>query len=76
MGIQKIGSKTYFIFMAFNLVCIPIIALLYPETKGKALEDMDELFNGKIIVNRLSVDQSKTDAAVGAKELDVGELEG
>lgn len=75
VGIDRIGSKTYFIFMAFNLVCIPIIALLYPETKGKALEDMDGLFNGKIVVERSSVNKSKNGAAVDAKELDSGEHE-
>jgi len=32
--------------MAVNLVCVPIIWLLYPETKGRALEDMDVLFGG------------------------------
>jgi hypothetical protein len=44
VGIANIGSKTYFIFMAVNLVCIPIIYLFYPETNGVALEDMDALF--------------------------------
>lgn len=32
--------------MAINLVCVPIIYLLYPETKGRPLEDMDVLFGG------------------------------
>lgn len=32
--------------MAINLVCIPIIYLLYPETNGRTLEDMDALFKG------------------------------
>jgi hypothetical protein len=38
------GSVIYLVFMAINLVCLPIIYLLYPETKGRALEDMDALF--------------------------------
>jgi hypothetical protein len=61
--------------LAFNLVCIPIIALLYPETKGKALEDMDELFNGKIVVERSSVNKSKNGAVVDGEELEAGEHE-
>jgi hypothetical protein len=32
--------------MVINLVAVPIIYLLYPETKGRALEDMDVLFGG------------------------------
>ena len=44
MGIAKLGSKIYFFFMAINLACVPVIYLFYPETKGRALEDMDALF--------------------------------
>ncbi|AEO64485.1 uncharacterized protein THITE_2142370 [Thermothielavioides terrestris NRRL 8126] len=46
VGIANLGSKVYFFFMAVNLVCVPIIYLLYPETKGRPLEDMDVLFGG------------------------------
>jgi len=61
IGIDQIGPKIYFFFMAVNLVCVPvscppvahdtallnptqIIYILYPETKGRSLEDMDSLF--------------------------------
>lgn len=30
--------------MAINLGSVPIIYLLYPETKGRPLEEMDALF--------------------------------
>lgn len=46
VGIAHLGSKIYFFFMAINLVCVPIIYLLYPETKGRPLESMDALFGG------------------------------
>jgi hypothetical protein len=46
VGIANIGSKIYFFFMAINLVSVPIIYLLYPETKGLPLEEMDALFGG------------------------------
>lgn len=32
--------------MAVNLVCVPVIWVFYPETKGRPLEDMDVLFGG------------------------------
>jgi hypothetical protein len=51
VGIHRIGSKIYFFFMAVNLVCVPIIWLLYPETKGRPLEDMDVLFGGSPVVS-------------------------
>ncbi|OAA75977.1 ascus development protein [Akanthomyces lecanii RCEF 1005] len=44
IGIAKFGSKVYFFFFAVNAICVPVIWLLYPETKGCALEDMDSLF--------------------------------
>lgn len=47
VGIANIGSRIYFFFMAINIVCVPIIWFLYPETKNLALEEMDALF-GKV----------------------------
>ncbi|CEJ79843.1 hypothetical protein VHEMI00058 [[Torrubiella] hemipterigena] len=44
MGNARFGSGIYFFFMAVNLICVPIVWLQYPETKGKALEEMDALF--------------------------------
>ena len=44
VGIATLGSKIYFFFMAINSISVPIIYLLYPETKGRPLEDMDVLF--------------------------------
>ncbi|KAM3459911.1 hypothetical protein NHJ6243_006447 [Beauveria neobassiana] len=44
MGVAKFGSGIYFFFFAVNAICVPVIWLLYPETKGCALEDMDLLF--------------------------------
>ncbi|KAI9861623.1 MAG: hypothetical protein M1813_005233 [Trichoglossum hirsutum] len=50
VAFQHIGSKTYFIFMCINLASIVIIYFLFPETKGKTLEEMDGLF-GKVTVS-------------------------
>ncbi|KAI0912638.1 general substrate transporter [Ustulina deusta] len=47
VGIETIGSKIYFFFMAINFACIPILLLFYPETKGVSLEDMDVLFQNQ-----------------------------
>jgi MFS family permease len=44
LGIARFGSGIYFFFALVNLICVPVIWLLYPETKGRALEDMDSLF--------------------------------
>ncbi|KAI9151476.1 ASD-3 ascus development protein 3 [Paramyrothecium foliicola] len=44
LGIARLGSGIYFFFTLVNFICVPLIWLLYPETKGRALEDMDSLF--------------------------------
>lgn len=54
IGIAGLGSKIYFFFMAVNLVSIPVIFLLYPETNGRPLEDMEVLFGGAGWRNRTS----------------------
>ncbi|KAK6543613.1 hypothetical protein TWF694_000355 [Orbilia ellipsospora] len=48
IGIHNIGSKTYYIFFAFNAISILLIYLYYPETKGKTLEELDELFGRRV----------------------------
>ncbi|KAF2278886.1 general substrate transporter [Westerdykella ornata] len=45
VGMQKIGSKTHFIFMCTNLASAVIIWLYFPETGRRSLEDMEALFN-------------------------------
>ncbi|EFY92281.1 ascus development protein 3 [Metarhizium acridum CQMa 102] len=44
VGNARFGSGIYFFFMVVNFICVPVIWLLYPETKGRELEDMDSLF--------------------------------
>ena len=48
MGAQRIGPCTYFVFFAANLVGVLLVALCFPETKGKRLEEMDGLFGGSL----------------------------
>ncbi|EQB54274.1 hypothetical protein CGLO_05912 [Colletotrichum gloeosporioides Cg-14] len=44
IGLAKLHSKVYFIFMAVNIIWIPVLFAFFPETKGRELEDMDALF--------------------------------
>ncbi|KHO01571.1 General substrate transporter [Metarhizium album ARSEF 1941] len=44
VGNARLGSGIYFFFMVINFTCVPTIWLLYPETKGIELEDMERLF--------------------------------
>lgn len=43
-ALRSIGYRTYIVFAIFNAAWVPIIAILLPETKGKTLEEIDEVF--------------------------------
>lgn len=41
---DRIQHRTYLIFFAINFLMIPVFYFLYPETKGRTLEEMDMIF--------------------------------
>ncbi|GEQ72138.1 hypothetical protein JCM33374_g5824 [Metschnikowia sp. JCM 33374] len=41
---SNIAHHTYLIFAGINFLMIPVVYLLYPETKGRTLEEMDLIF--------------------------------
>ena len=43
VAMARIGWRFYFLFVATNLVSAMTLLLLYPETNGKSLEQMDEV---------------------------------
>lgn len=46
IAIDSIGWKLYMINGAWDVLVIGIIALLWVETKGKTLEELDEVLDG------------------------------
>ena len=42
--INRIGWRTYLIFMCTNLAFVPIIVVFYKETSNLSLEEIDGLF--------------------------------
>ncbi len=61
VGIANIASKIYFYFMAINLACVPVIFLLFPETKRKSLESIQILFE----------DEESTDIRISAEDASI-----
>ncbi|KAJ4203439.1 hypothetical protein NW759_015189 [Fusarium solani] len=53
ISISNINWKTYMIFFVLNLVFCIIVWLFYPETSGRTLEEMDQIYlddNDRLIV--------------------------
>ena len=42
--INRLQWKAYLVFMATNFLFVPLIYILYPETSGLRLEDIDKIF--------------------------------
>lgn len=42
---QSISYGTLLLFFGLNIFCIPFVILLYPETAGRSLEQMDTFFD-------------------------------
>ncbi|CAO3563744.1 unnamed protein product [Mortierella alpina] len=47
-ALQNIQYRTYFIFAAFCVAMTIHVFFMFPETKGRTLEEMDELFNSDV----------------------------
>lgn len=46
-GIGRLGWKFYVIFIAIDVIVFLTILFAFPETKGRTLEELDEIFNAK-----------------------------
>lgn len=50
-ALDSIGWKFYGLFIAISVLSIPIYAFLLPETKGKSLEQIGELFGDVTVID-------------------------
>ncbi|KAM5367892.1 hypothetical protein ACJZ2D_009803 [Fusarium nematophilum] len=47
VAMEKIAWKTYIIFTVWDLIQVSLIYVFLPETKGRTLEELDEIFAAK-----------------------------
>ncbi|KAF1944286.1 hypothetical protein EJ02DRAFT_452654 [Clathrospora elynae] len=50
MAIANIGYKYFVVFACLTLVSVVVVYFMYPETKGKSLEEPAELFGDPVVV--------------------------
>ncbi|GJJ08104.1 hypothetical protein Clacol_002312 [Clathrus columnatus] len=53
VALQKITWKYYMVFVVLNLIDFFVIAFLFPETKGKTLEEMAVVFGDQVDVGNV-----------------------
>lgn len=73
-ALKNIGFRYFYVFFVFNLCAMLAYIWFYPETKGKTLEQMDEMFGDQLIPHALE-DPAAAAAAVEKKTLGVTEME-
>ncbi|KAF7946842.1 uncharacterized protein EAE97_004091 [Botrytis byssoidea] len=65
LTLDNIGFKFFYVFFVFNILSAVCYWIFYPETKGKTLEQMDELFGDQLIPHALD-DPTGAEAARAA----------
>jgi MFS family permease len=48
-ALTAIGFRYFYVFFVFNIIAAASYYFLFPETKGRSLEQMDELFGDQVI---------------------------
>ena len=52
-ALSSIGFRYFYVFFVFNIIALLVYAFFYPETKGRTLEQMDELFGDALVPHAL-----------------------
>jgi sugar porter (SP) family MFS transporter len=65
IGMARLQYKFYILFVVTNIVNALVVFFFFPETKGKSLEEMDEVFGDQAIPHAL---QTKQINNVGAED--------
>lgn len=72
VSLERIGWKTYFVFLAWCAVQSAVFYFFLPETKGRTLEELDEVFASKTPV-KTSLQRAKVAVNADNKVLAVEE---
>ncbi|KAK6225463.1 hypothetical protein QIS74_01510 [Colletotrichum tabaci] len=73
-ALTAIGFRYFYVFFVFNLVGMLCYIFFYPETKGRTLEQMDELFGDQLVPHAMQ-DSVGAAAAVSKDEKMVEQLD-
>ena len=71
IALDKIGWKTYMINGAWDVLQIAMIAIWWVETKGRTMEEIDEVFDGEkhsTVPNLKEVESGKVEVEIQVLE--------
>ncbi|KAK8060984.1 general substrate transporter [Apiospora saccharicola] len=68
-ALTAIGFRYFYVFFALNIVAFVCYWFFFPETKGRTLEQMDELFGDQLVPHAL---QDETAAAIALEKHGLG----
>jgi MFS family permease len=73
-ALTAIEFKYFYVFFVFNLIAMLCYIFFYPETKGRTLEQMDELFGDQLVPHAMK-DPVGAKAAMAKQEVISQEVE-
>lgn len=65
IALTRIGFAYFYVFFVFNVIALLSYWFFYPETKGRTLEQMDELFGDQLIPHALEDPEGASAAGKG-----------
>ncbi|WYZ44519.1 hypothetical protein EsH8_VII_000955 [Colletotrichum jinshuiense] len=71
LAFTAVGFRYFFAFFVFNMCAALCYVFLYPETSGRTLEQMDELFGDQLVPH--AIKEPEAAAKVMAAEIELGE---
>ncbi|KAK9235256.1 general substrate transporter [Lipomyces kononenkoae] len=66
IAFANIGWRYYSVFIATNIIAAVVVFLYFPETKGKTLEEINELFGEETIINMSDITEIGKNDVEGA----------
>ncbi|QRV72944.1 Sugar (and other) transporter [Ceratobasidium sp. AG-Ba] len=73
-GLDNAAWKYYLLFVILNIFSFFMVLLFFPETKGKTLEEMDELFGDQVIDHTLDSKRPNLSDRASSQGKDKNEL--
>lgn len=73
IALSAIGFKYFYVFFVFNILAFFSYLLLFPETKGKTLEQMDELFGDQLVAHPLDDEKAAAEVLEGKSGVSISE---